>query len=65
MWLTQSNSSVSVQYNEGGISLRKHAAMLNELEKILGRPVDLVEEGTLRSRMSDNVNQERKLIFLK
>lgn len=58
-----SDVDLLVQYNEGGISLLKHAAMLNELERILDRPVDLVEEGTLRPRINDSVNQERQLIY--
>ena len=58
-----SDVDLLVQYNEGGISLLKHAAMLNELERILDRPVDLVEEGTLRPRINDSVNQERLLIY--
>lgn len=58
-----SDVDLLVQYNEGGISLLKHAAMLNELERILDRPVDLVEEGTLRPRINDSVNKERLLIY--
>ena len=35
-----------VQYDEDGISLLKHAAMICDLEKLLDRDVDLVEDGT-------------------
>ena len=58
-----SDVDLLVQYDGGGISLLKHASMLNELERILDRPVDIVEDGTLRPRISENVNQERKLIY--
>lgn len=58
-----SDVDLLVQYDEGGVSLLKHAAMICELEDILGRPVDIVEEGTLRPRISESVNQDRKLIY--
>ena len=58
-----SDVDILVQFNEGGISLLKHAAMLDDLERMLDRPVDLVEDGTLRPRISDCVNRERKLIY--
>jgi len=45
------------------VGLLKHAAMICELEKILGRPVDIVEDGTLRPRVRDSVNQDRKLVY--
>ena len=45
------------------VSLLKHAAMICELEKILDRPVDIVEEGTLRPRISERVNRDKKLIY--
>ena len=58
-----SDVDILVQFNEGGISLLKHAAMLDDLERMLDRPVDLVEDGTLRPRISDSVNRERNLIY--
>ena len=58
-----SDVDLLVQYEEGGISLLKHAAMICELEKLLNRPVDIVEDGTLRPRVRGNVNQDRKLIY--
>jgi predicted nucleotidyltransferase len=45
------------------VSLLKHAAMICELEKILDRPVDIVQEKTLRPRVRESVNQDRKLIY--
>ena len=58
-----SDVDLLVQYDEDGISLLKHAAMICELEKILDRPVDIVEDGTLRPRVRESVNQDRKLIY--
>ncbi|MBO4464347.1 MAG: nucleotidyltransferase family protein [Prevotella sp.] len=58
-----SDVDLLVQYEEDGISLLKHAAMICELEKLLGRPVDIVEDGTLRPRVRESVNQDRKLIY--
>ena len=58
-----SDVDLLVQYDEDGISLLKHAAMICDLEKLLDRDVDLVEDGTLRSRIKENVNQDRKLIY--
>ena len=58
-----SDVDLLVQYDEDSISLLKHAAMICELEKILDRPVDIVEDGTLRPRVRESVNQDRKLIY--
>lgn len=58
-----SDVDLLVEYDKGGISLLKHAAMICELEKILDRPVDIVQEKLLRPRVRENVNQERKLIY--
>ena len=58
-----SDVDLLVQYEEDGISLLKHAAMICELEKLLDRPVDIVEDGTLRPRVRESVNQDRKLIY--
>ena len=58
-----SDVDLLVQYEEDGISLLKHAAMICELEKILDRPVDIVEDGTLRPRVRESVNQDRRLIY--
>ncbi len=58
-----SDVDLLVQYAEGGISLLKHCAMICDLEKILNRPVDIVQEKTLRPRVRENVIKERKLIY--
>ena len=58
-----SDVDLLVQYDEGGISLLKHAAMICELEDILNRPVDIAEDGTLRPRLVESVNRDKKLIY--
>ena len=58
-----SDVDILVQFDEGGVSLLKHAAMICELEKILDRPVDIVPEKMLRPRIRENVNQDKKLIY--
>ena len=59
-----SDVDLLLQYDEKAhISLLKHAAMIYELEKLLDRPVDIIEDGTLRPRVRESVNQDRKLIY--
>ncbi|MBP5364433.1 MAG: nucleotidyltransferase domain-containing protein [Bacteroidales bacterium] len=58
-----SNVDLLVQYKAEGISLLKHAAMICELEKILGCPVDIVEEGTLLPFATESANRDKKLIY--
>ncbi len=58
-----SDVDLLVQYDKDGISLLKHAAMICELEKILDRPVDIVEEGTLRPYAMQSANRDKKLIY--
>ncbi|UKK48079.1 nucleotidyltransferase family protein [Prevotella sp. E9-3] len=58
-----SDVDILVQFDEGGVSLLKHAAMICELEQILGRPVDIVPEKMLRPRVRENVDQDKKLIY--
>jgi hypothetical protein len=45
------------------IGLFAFVRMRRELEEILGRKVDLVEEGTLRPAAQATVNQDRKVIY--
>ena len=45
------------------VSLLKHAGMIVDLERILDRPVDMAVEGTLRPRIAESVNREKKLIY--
>jgi predicted nucleotidyltransferase len=43
---------------EPGASLMDHAALLVELEQLLGRRVDVAPEGTLRPRVRERVLRE-------
>ena len=45
------------------VSLLKHAAMICDLEKILNRDVDIVPERTLRPRVRESINQDKRLIY--
>ena len=45
------------------VSLLTHAGMIVDLEKILDRPVDMAVEGTLRPRIAESVNRDKKLIY--
>ena len=58
-----SDVDILVQFDEGGVSLLKHATMICELEKILDRPVDIVPEKMLRPRVRESVDQDKKLIY--
>ena len=58
-----SDVDILVQFDEGGVSLLKHAAMICELEIILDRPVDIVHEKMLRPQVRESVNQDRILIY--
>ena len=58
-----SDVDLLVEYDKGGVSLLKHAAMICELEKMLDRHVDIVQEKLLRPRVRESVNQDRKLIY--
>ncbi len=43
---------------EPGTTLLSHSAMIRELERLLGRKVDVVSERGLRERIRDRVLQE-------
>ena len=58
-----SDVDLLVQYDGDGISLLKHAAMICELEKILDRSVDIVEDGTLLPFAVESANRDKKLIY--
>ena len=58
-----SDVDLLVEYEPGGISLFKHAAIICELERLLDRPVDLVQEKLLHASIRENVMQDRKLIY--
>jgi len=58
-----SDVDLLVQYTEGGISLLKHCAMINDLEELLDRPVDLIEDGTLLPFAVETANRDKRLIY--
>lgn len=59
-----SDIDLLVVYDEKArVSLLKHAAMICDLEEILNRPVDIVEEGTLRPFAVASVNRDKQLIY--
>ena len=58
-----SDVDLLVQYDEDCISLLKHCAMINDLEELLDRSVDLVEDGTLLPFAVDSANRDKKLIY--
>ena len=45
------------------VSLLKHASMICDLEKLLNRSVDLVEEGTLLPFAVESANRDKILIY--
>ena len=61
-----SDVDLLVQYDEKArISLLKHCAIMNDLEELLGRKVDLVEEGELIPCAAESANNDKKLIYEK
>ena len=59
-----SDVDLLVQYDENArISLLKHCTIMNDLEKLLNRHVDLVEEGTLLPFAVESANRDKKLIY--
>jgi len=58
-----SDIDILVRFDDGGVSLLKHAAMICDLERILDRPVDIVPEGTLPPRVRESIDQDKKLIY--
>ena len=44
-------------------TLLTHGGMYMDLKKLLGREVDLVVNGTLRSYAEESVNRDKKLIY--
>ncbi|MBQ9287205.1 MAG: nucleotidyltransferase domain-containing protein [Bacteroidaceae bacterium] len=59
-----SDVDLLVVYDENArVSLLKHCAMINDLEVLLDRSVDLVEEGTLLPFAAESANRDKKLIY--
>lgn len=59
-----SDVDLLVQFDDKArVSLLKHASMINDLEALLNRSVDLIPEGRLYPRIADSVNQDKILIY--
>ena len=58
-----SDVDVLVEYEPEGISLLKHAAIICDLEKLLDKPVDLVQMKLLRPNVKERVIDDLKLIY--
>lgn len=58
-----SDVDLLVEYDKGGISLLKHCAMINDLEELLDRSVDLIENGTLLPFAVESAERDKKLIY--
>ena len=59
-----SDVDLLVVYDENArVSLLKHCAMINDLEELLDRSVDLVEEGSLLPFAAESANRDKKLIY--
>jgi hypothetical protein len=59
-----SDLDILVQYDRSqSIGLLKIAGMQLDLEDLLGREVDLVENGTLRPWAIESVNRDKQLIY--
>ena len=60
----RSDVDLLVQYDDKArISLLKHCAIMNDLEELLDRKVDLVEEGELLPFAVESANHDKKLIY--
>ena len=61
---SRSDVDLLVQYDDKArISLLKHCAIMNDLEELLDRKVDLVEEGELLPFAAESANRDKRLIY--
>ena len=59
-----SDVDILVEFDrEHPIGLLKFAGITCDLEDLIGRKVDLVEEGTLKPFATESVNRDKKLIY--
>ena len=61
----QSDVDILVEFDRSGkpVTLLTYARMWRELEERLGRNVDLVEDGTLKTNAVESANQDKLLIY--
>ena len=61
---TDSDIDILVRFDDHAqITLFKYVGLVNSLQKILHRKVDLVEEGQLKEFAKDSADREKKLIY--
>ena len=59
-----SDVDLLVQFDKDArVSLLKHASMINDLEALLDRSVDLVPDGKVYPRIAESINQDKLLIY--
>lgn len=58
-----SDIDIMVRYSPEGVSLLKHAHIMNTLSDLLGREVDLVEEDCLLPFAVKSANDEKILVY--
>ena len=61
----QSDVDILMEFDRSGkpVTLLTYARMWRELEERLGRNVDLVEDGTLKTYAVESANQDKLLIY--
>ena len=60
----QSDVDILVEFDHGRpIGLLRYAGMWREIEDLIGRKVDLVEDGTLMSFAAESANRDKQLIY--
>ena len=61
----QSDVDILVEFDRSGkpVTLLTYARMWRELEERLGRNVDLVEDGTLKTYTVESANHDKRLIY--
>ena len=61
---TDSDIDILVRFDDHAqITLFKYVGLVNSLQKILHRKVDLVEKGQLKEFAKDSADREKKLIY--
>jgi len=60
----ESDVDLLVMYDRSQpIGLFRYARMHREIEELIGRKVDLVEDGTLRPAACETANRDKKMIY--
>ncbi len=60
----RSDVDILVEFDHGQpIGLLRYAGMWREIEELVGRKVDLVEEGTLMPFAVESANRDKQLIY--